>query len=988
MHNKHQLIARSYSDTSYEDLMRKRIHKVLLLCSRYDAFYLEDDGRIEEKIFNEYTSLNLSQPPEFVILTSPENAHQRIAEENIDLVIIMYDMGDIHPFKLASAIKEEYSTLPIVVLTPFSREVNMFIHESHKTIVDYIFSWLGNADLLLAIIKLIEDKMNAEHDILDIGVQGILLVEDSIRFYSSYLPNLYKIIFQQSTEFMKEGLNLHQQMMKMRGRPKILLATTFEDAMVLYEKYKSNLLGVITDVSYEIDGERDREAGFKLCKKIQHDDPFMPVVMQSSESDNQILAEKLGVGFLDKNSDTLLQELRRYVRKYFAFGDFIFINPTTGAKIAHARSLKELQDLVLTIPDDTLNYHISSNNFSKWLYARAIFSVARMFKSIHLTDFNNLGEVRKFIYDSITYYRMHKTRGIIASFNSEHFDDYFNFARIGDASIGGKGRGLAFIDTLIKRNHLVDKWDDVIVCIPRTVVLSIDIFDDFMESNNLLNFAIHEKNDQHILQTFVESPLSEEIRKDLWAFIEVVNKPIAIRSSSMLEDSHYQPFAGVYSTYMIAFTADKKKMLSELEIAIKSVFASVYFRNSKKYMKATSNVIDEEKMAVVLQELSGSQYGNRFYPTLSGVARSINFYPIAPEKTTDGIINLAFGLGKYIAEGGQTLRFSPPYPEKILQLSTPEMALKETQKNFFSLNMDTSAFHADVNDSMNIVHLPIEDALEDGTLKWLTSVYDNQTHSVMEGTMYQGKILLTFSGILKYGKFPLAEMMKEVLEISQREMNKPVEIEFAVDISHDVNEPSVLSLLQIRPIVENLELISQDISLISKDELLISSNMSLGNGIIEDIYDIIYVNQDRFDASKNEIVAEMIDEINEKMEAQKKNYILIGPGRWGSSDSWLGIPVKWAHISAARLIIETALENYMVDPSQGTHFFQNLTSFKVGYFTINEPHKEGFIDWESISKLPITFQNEFITHITSKEPFTILLDAKQGIGSVKKTNKK
>jgi len=984
MHNKHQLIASSYSDTSYEELMRKRIHKVLLLCSRYDAFYLEDDGRIEEKIFNEYTSLNLSQPPEFVIITDPDEGHQRLDEETIDLVIIMYDLGDINPFDLATIIKGNHPKLPIVVLTPFSREVNLFIHQTHKTIVDYIFCWLGNADLLLAIIKLIEDKMNAENDILKIGVQGILLVEDSIRFYSSYLPNLYKIIFQQSTEFMKEGLNLHQQMLKMRGRPKILLATSFEEAIELYDKYKSNLLGIITDVTYEIYGEKDREAGFKLCKKIKKDDPYMPVVMQSSESENRTRAEKMDAGFLDKNSDTLLQELRYYVRKYFAFGDFIFVNPNNGHEIARASNLKELRDAVLTIPDKTLNYHISGNNFSKWLYARAIFSVARMFKSIRPEDFNNIDEVRKFIYDSITYYRMHKTRGIIASFNSDHFDNFFNFARIGDASIGGKGRGLAFIDSLIKRNLLYEKWDEIAVSIPRTVVLSIDIFDDFIDSNNLLNYAIHEKNDQNILKAFVKAPLSEHTRKDLWAFIEVIDKPIAIRSSSMLEDSHYQPFAGVYSTYMIAYTDKKKKMLSELEIAIKSVYASVYFKSSKQYMQATSNVIDEEKMAVVLQELCGSQHGARFYPTLSGVARSINYYPIAPEKPSDGIVNLAFGLGKYVAEGGQTLRFSPAYPEKILQLSTPEMTLKETQKNFFSLNTDTSAFFADINDSMNILSNPIEDAVEDNTLTWLTSVYDRESQSIMEGSMYKGKLLLTFAGILKYNKLPLASVLKEVLEISQKEMNKPVEIEFAVNISHNPDERSVLNLLQIRPIVENQEEINEDISIIPAQELLISSDMSLGNGVIEDVCDIIYVNHDRFDSSKNGLVASMIDEINERMIVHKKNYILIGPGRWGSSDPWLGIPVKWAQISAARLIIETALEDYMIDPSQGTHFFQNLTSFKVGYFTINEPQNQGFIDWKSISKLPILFQNDYITHVASKKPFTILLDAKQGIGRIKK----
>lgn len=983
MHNKHNLIAQSYGDTPYHDLMRKRIHKVLLLCSRYDAFYLEDDGRIDEKIFNEYTSLNLSQPPEFIVQTDVEASYNRIKSDNINLVIIMYDMGDIDPFELATTIKNENPELPIVVLTPFSREVNLFIHQTHKTVIDYIFSWLGNADLLLAIIKLIEDKMNAEHDILEIGVQGILLVEDSVRFYSSYLPNLYKIIFQQSKEFMKEGLNVHQQMMKMRGRPKILLATTFEEAVELYDKYKSNLLGVITDITYEINDVKNHTAGFKLCKQIKADDPFMPVVIQSSESENRTRAEEIGAGFIDKNSTTLLQELRDYVRLYFAFGDFVFMDPITNTCIGRAENLKELQEYVLTIPDRTLEYHISGNNFSKWLYARAIFSVARMFKTIRPEDFSSLGEVRQFIYDSITYYRIHKTRGIIASFNKNHFDEFFNFARIGDASIGGKGRGLAFIDSMVMRNQWVNKWEDVIVSIPRTVVLSIDIFDEFIDTNNLLEFAINEQSDENILNRFVTSSFSQKTKEDLRAFLEVVNKPIAIRSSSMLEDSHYQPFAGVYSTYMIPLLADKEKMLLELEIAIKSVFASVYFRNSKMYMTATSNVIDEEKMAVVLQELCGTQYESRFYPTLSGVARSINFYPIAPEKPSDGIVNLAFGLGKYIVEGGQTLRFSPAYPHKILQLSSPEMTLKETQKTFYALNMDSNAFYADTNDSMNILNSPIEDATADNTLKWLTSTYDFQTQSILDGTMHKGKMLLTFSGILKYDKFPMAEIIKEILEISQKEMNKPVEIEFAVDISQSSEKKSVFSLLQIRPIVENKEIINEDLTQIPKDELLISSNMSLGNGIIDDICDIIYVKHEQFDPSKNDQLVEMIDNLNQQMLKEKRNYILIGPGRWGSSDSWLGIPVKWSQISGTRLIIEMSLEKYMIDPSQGTHFFQNLTSFRVGYFTINQPHNQGSIAWDIINQLPVVFENDFVCHVRSKLPLTIMLDAMNGNGVVK-----
>ena len=682
-----------FNDTSFDQLMRKRILHILLICSKYDAFILEGDGRIDEQIFNEYVSLNLRYPPQFIQANSDKEAMQIIEDENIDLVISMLSNGDIDTFDLAKRIKTKYPKKPIVVLTPFSREVSVKLSREDLSAIDYVFSWLGNADLILAITKLIEDRMNAEADINEFGVQAVLLVEDSIRFYSSYLPNLYKIIFKHSKDFMTEGLNEHQQMLRMRGRPKILLARTYEEAIMLFSKFKSNLLGVITDMSYKRDGVIDKLAGAKLCEMLKNEDPYMPILLQSSGAENEVIAKKINVGFINKNSKTLSMELRNFVIQNFAFGDFIFLDPDSAKEINRAFDLKSLQQKIFEIPDDSLKYHLKRNHFSKWLYARAIFPVAEMFKALRLEDFHDLDDARRYIFDTISSYRLSKGRGVIADFNKDRFDEYLIFSRIGNGSVGGKARGLAFIDSLLKRNRFIDKFEDAIVTIPRTVVMGVDVFDEFMEENNLYEIALSNASDSEILHAFVNSRLPFRIHEDLYAFMSVVNKPIAIRSSSLLEDSHYQPFAGIYSTYMISNTSQNERLnIEQLSIAIKSVYASVYFKDSKAYMMATSNVIDEEKMGIVLQEICGQRYGNRFYPAISGVARSINFYPIHPEKAEDGVVNIAFGLGKHIVDGGITLRFSPKFPKKIIQLSNPKMALQENQKKFFALDLQTDSF--------------------------------------------------------------------------------------------------------------------------------------------------------------------------------------------------------------------------------------------------------------------------------------------------------
>ncbi len=974
-----------FTEISFDNLMIKRINKVLLICSTYDAFVLEGDGRIEEQIFNEYVSLNLRYPPHFIQVSKAEDALKVLQEEQIDLIITMLDVGNTDVFEFANVIKTNYPNKPIVLLAPFSREVAIKLDKSDLSSIDYVFSWLGNADIMLAIIKLLEDKMNVDHDFNDVGVQSLLLVEDSIRLYSSYLPNLYKLIFMQSQKFMSEGLNEHQKTLRLRGRPKILLATNLEEATFLYDKYKNSLLGIISDVTFKSQGVMNKYAGIRFCEIVKNNNKDLPFLLQSSETEFAKYAEELKVGFLDKNSKTYSIDLKNFILNNFSFGDFVFHKPDSNDEILRVSDLKQLQERIFDIPDDSFFYHISNNHFSKWLNARAIFPIAEMFKVLKFEDFNDLDEIRRYIFDAIARYRTNKGRGIIADFYRDKFDEYLIFSRIGSGSIGGKARGLAFIDSLLKRNRMVDQHDDVLITIPRTVVLCTDIFDEFMEENDLNKIAFSDKSDDEILDYFVKAQLPNRIHEDLYTFISVVKKPIAIRSSSLLEDSHYQPFAGIYSTYMIPNISDDKCMMVEkLSMAIKSVYASVYYKDSKAYMTATKNVIDEEKMGIVLQEVCGQQYNDRFYPAISGVARSINFYPIGPEKPEEGIVNIALGLGKYIVDGGSTMRFSPQYPKKVLQLSSPELALRDSQKYFYALDLNKDNFKVSVDDGVNILKLPIRDAEKDNSIKLIASTFDFQNNILRDGIHHEGKKLITFSSILNYESFPLAEILRNVLEIAQKEMNKPVEIEFAVDLNVTGDDLKVFNLLQIRPIVDNDQAIKENLDEIDQDETIIYSNSALGNGAIEGIKDIVYVKPESFDPSKTQEIVKKINIINDKFLLEDKNYVLIGPGRWGSSDPWLGIPVKWPQISAARLIVESGLENYRIDPSQGTHFFQNLTSFRVGYFTVNPFINDGCFDTNYLSKQEVVYEDEIIRHVRFENPLQIKIDGRKNIGVVMK----
>ncbi|MBN1253006.1 MAG: phosphoenolpyruvate synthase [Bacteroidales bacterium] len=990
MDNNNEILSKRkfiFPETSFEVLMRTRIVKVLLICSNYDAFMLEEDGRIDEQIFNEYVSLNLRYPPQVIQVSNASDAFKKLEEEEIDLIIEMLSIGEMEAFDLAKKIKKTYREIPIVLLTPFSNEITLKLEKEDTSSFDFIFCWLGNTDILLAIIKLIEDKMNVNEDIKNVGVQAILLVENSIRFYSSYLPNIYKIIFKQSRKFMSEGLNEHQKMLRLRGRPKILLATNFEEAIELYEKYKNNLLGVISDVRYDRNGKSDRQAGIKLIQKIKQDDKYMPLLLQSSDAANCSVAKKLQVGFIDKNSKYLSIELRKFINEYFAFGDFIFRDPSTGYEVGRASNLKAIQKALHEIPDNSLEYHITRNHISKWLNARALFPLAELFKSLSIDDFKDLQSIRIFLYEAISNFRLNKGRGIIAKFYKENYDEYLNFTRIGDGSIGGKARGLAFLDSLIKKNPILDEFKNVIISIPRTVVLTTEIFDEFMEMNNLYDLALSDADDEIIFKAFIEAKIPVQIIDDLITFINVSKNPIAVRSSSLLEDSHYQPFAGVYATYMIPKVDDNKKMVKILTEAIKSVYASVYMKSSKSYMTATRNVIDEEKMSIVLQEVCGHNYGDRFYPTISGVARSINFYPIGKEVAEDGVANICLGLGKQIVEGGRSLRFSLKHPTKILQLSDTASAVRDTQKEFYALDLKYESFRPSTDDSVNLQKLKIKDAEKDNSLKFVASIYDYKDNTIKEGEHYEGRKIITFSNILKYEAFPLARILEKVTEIAKKAINSHIEIEFAMNLPQTKNEIAEFNLLQIRPIVDNSEKITTKLEDIAKNETIIYSNQALGNGSIKGLNDIIYVKTSSFDSSNNSKIAEMVDKINSKFIKEGKNYILIGPGRWGSTDKWLGIPVKWANISNAKVIIESGLPEYRIDPSQGTHFFQNLTSFRIGYLTLNPYADDGFYDVDYLDKLDSFWENEFVRHIRFENDLIVKIDGKKNIGLIMEEEK-
>ena len=977
-------------DVSFVNLMTKRIFNVLIVANPYDAFMLEDDGRIDEKLFDEYSELGMRYPPTFTQVSTTEEANNVLKTTDIDLVICMPGNADNDAFAVAHDVKMIAPYIPIVVLTPFSHGITKRIENEDMSIFDYVFCWLGNTNLILSIIKLIEDQMNIEHDIKEAGVQMILLVEDNIRFYSSVLPNLYNYILAQSKRFSTEALNPHTAAQRKRGRPKVVLATTYEEAIHWYEMYHDNVLGVISDTRFPMQGvngrlahveEGDPEAGLKLLREIRRRDEYVPLILQSSEIANKAKAEAEHFHFIDKNSTKMNVDLRQLMEEHMGFGDFVFRDPATHKEIARITSLKDLQDNIFKIPADSLSYHVSRNNMSRWLTARAIFPVSAFLKHVTWHKLQDVDAHRQIIFDAIVQYRRMKNIGVVAVFDRLKFDRYAHFARIGEGSLGGKGRGLAFLDRIIKRHPELNDFEGAKVSIPKTVVLCTDFFDEFMEKNNLYPIALSDAPDEEILKHFLRAQLPDSLIADFFTFFDAVKSPIAVRSSSLLEDSHYQPFAGIYSTYMIPYLDDKYEMLRMMACAIKAVYASVYYHDSKAYMIATQNVIDQEKMAVILQEVVGKRYGDLYYPNFSGVLRSLNYYPIGDEKAEEGIASLALGLGKYIVDGGQTLRVSPYHPTQVLQTSEMETALRDTQTRFYALDMSYVSGDFKVDDGFNIKKLRVKQADADGSLNYIASTYDPVDQIIRDGIYEGGRKIISFCGVLQQGTFPLPELLQMAQKYGSEEMRRPVEIELAGNLNDD--KTGELYLLQIRPIVDSKQMLDEDLQQIPDSQCLLRSSNSLGHGISEDVVDVVYVKADEsFTAANNPTIASHIERINQKFLDEGKNYVLIGPGRWGSSDYWLGIPVKWPHISAARVIVEAGLKNYHVDPSQGTHFFQNLTSFGVGYFTINTYTGDGIYQQDVLDRMPAIEETAYVRHVRFERPLKIMMDGKKQIGVV------
>ena len=978
------------SRTHYR-FMKYRIHKILLVCCSYDGYILEEDGHIESQINQEYLDLNMSNPPSFTRVSSTREALEALAEDDsYDFILTMYNVGEPDVFTFAKLAKERHPQIPIALLTSFSKDIYRRLGEQDRSGLDYIFCWHGNTDLIIAIIKLVEDKMNAEEDISVGGVQAILLVEDSIRFYSTYLPELYKLILLQNTEFLKDAFNEQQQVLRKRARPKILLARSYEEAVELYDRYKQNLLGVISDVGFVLHREDPAEsekpdAGIDLCRRIKNDNPLMPVLLQSSQTAFSEQAEALGAGFIAKNSKTLLSQLHDYIDREFAFGDFVFEDPATGEEIGRARDLAQMQEMIASIPDEAFEYPTPQTHLSKWLYSRGLFPLAASIRQYNKSHFTSVEEHRRVLVNLIRDYRTLLGQGVVARFDAETYSDAIAFARIGEGSLGGKARGLAFMNSMLIKYRQYDKHEGVRIMIPRSVVIATEYFDEFIRMNGLQYVVSQEFSDEEILSEFVSSYVPPRLQQELKAYIRTVRTPLAVRSSSKLEDSHYQPFAGIYSTYMIPFTKNEDQMLRLLLRAVKSVYASVYFAASRAYIQTSQNLISEEKMAVIIQEVCGTEQDGLYFPTCSGVARSINYYPIGDERPEDGVCNVAMGLGKLVVDGGRTLRFSPRYPQKVLQTSTPELALRDTQNEVLALSLSPEEFRTSIDDAVNLHRLNVREIDGMRNARFVCSVWDRENERISDSPFDRGRKVITFNNILKYNTFPLAEIVSDILRMGTEEMRCPVEVEFAVNMDVPAGQQQIFNLLQIRPIIDNQDNRPIDWSSETPDHALIYGEQALGIGRMNDISDIVYVKTPMFDSLATEKIADELLALNARMRDEQRTYILVGPGRWGSSDPFLGVPVKWTHISEAKVIVECGIERFDVEPSQGTHFFQNVTSLGVGYLTINPFRGDGIFREDLLDARKALYEGTYLRHVRFDRPLWVCVDGRSNRGMVRET---
>ena len=962
-------------------LMARRIRRILLVCNNYDNFSLEEDGRLDMRIAQEYADLNLSGPPTIERVASTRDALDKLEKgERWDLVITLYNVGEVDVFSFAAQLKDTSPEMPVVLLTSFSKEVYRQLESRDTSKMDYIFNWNGSTDLIIAIIKLLEDSMNAPEDILGAGVQCILLVEDWVHYYSSYLPLLYKLVLQQNVAAVRDALNEEQQIFRKRARPKILMATNYEDAVNLYNRYKENLLGVISDIGFVLHrGDKPAteklDAGVDLCKLIRRELPKMPILMQSSQESMRSVAESLRAGFLMKRSKTLTHDLSEYIGREFGFGDFVTLD-SRGRVFGRAHDLQGAEELIGRIPDKELERLKSKNYISRWMLARGLFREGMAIKN---TNFQEMDAYRKAAVESIHDYRVRQSLGVVARFNPETYNDTIWFARIGEGSLGGKARGLAFLNHVLYKHNLYDEWEGVKLTVPRTLVVATEYFDRFILENGLQYVINADLSDTEVLSEFVSSNLPQDLTEALRAFIRVVNKPLAVRSSSKLEDSYYQPFAGVYSTYMIPSVENEDQQLRLIAKAIKSVYASVYFSASRGYIAATANVISEEKMAIILQEVCGAEDQGYFFPTLSGVARSVNFYPIGHEKADEGIVKLAYGLGKAVVDGEQVLRFSPAYPKHVLQTSTPDLALSQTQQVMYALNLLPEKFKTSADDAVNLERIPVSECGRFPSFSKVCSTFDYQNQRIVDSPLAEGPKFISFSHILRYNTFPLAPILKRLLQICTEEMQCSVELEFAAELS-----TGSFNALQIRPISSDSLQTDVDWRRIDCSDALVSSESALGTGWLEGLRDIVYLKAGAFDKMKTVEMADELRKLNARMQAAGRQYVLIGYGRWGSSIPTLGVPVVWSDISEARVLVEASLPEFRVDPSQGTHFFQNLTSFNAGYVNVDPyTRRDDCLDLRALDALPAVEETPFLRHVELDRPLTACVDGRTGKALIK-----
>ncbi|MGD0591372.1 MAG: PEP/pyruvate-binding domain-containing protein [Bacteroidota bacterium] len=975
---------------SFQKLMHIKVRDILLVASLYDQYLFEEDGRLYELIRQEFQVLNLSHPPEITHVTSGEEAIELLTSgEKFDLVITTMHIEDMHVIRFAQKVRQTGIDIPMILLAYDNREKKEIILNYDTSVFDRIFIWTGDYRLLVAMIKYVEDRLNVQSDTATVGVQVIILVEDDISFYSSYLPLLYTQILNQSQRLISEGVNLTHKFLRMRARPKILLCSTYEEAWSYFEKYEDFVLGVISDIDFLREGVKDPEAGFKFAKAVRQRREDIPILLQSGDVKAATKAFEIGAAFLQKGSPTLLHDLNNFVMTHFGFGDFIFRMPD-GTEVGRATNLKQLEEHLQTVPDECIQYHAKRNHFSNWLKARTEFWLAHKLRPQKVEDFPSATELRNDLIGALRLYLETRQLGIITEFSKESFDPQNSFARIGTGSVGGKARGLGFINTLINNYNIRDRFEGVEISVPSAVVIATDVFDRFLLENKLENFILESKSDEEVLQRFTDAPyFPPDVVFRLIDFLEIMHEPLAVRSSSLLEDSQYQPFAGVYQTYMLPNkNSDPTVRLHELLESIKLVYASTFSKKAKDYMKATPYRLEEEKMAVIIQRMVGTSHHNRFYPEFAGVAKSYNFYPVPPQKSEDGIVQVALGLGYTVVEGHNSVRFCPKYPRHLMQFFTTKETIRNAQQEYLALDL-TATFSHENHETPDVMikHYDLNTAEEDHTLFYVGSTYSPEDDSVYDGVSRAGKRVVTFAPVLKHRIFPLPEILDLILEMGTWGMGTHVEVEFAVNMNTSPGEPKEFAMLQIRPLVMNLEFEELDVDQFVRENLICQSEQVLGNGAVQDIYDIVMVDSDKFDRSKSKETAREVSEINARLLSEHRPYVLIGMGRWGSMDPWLGIPVTWDQISGASVIVESGFKDIDVTPSQGSHFFQNITSFRVGYFTVNTSHNLGFIDWDWLKVQPAFQEFNHVRHLRFDKPFSAKINGRKNRGVIMKPGK-